>query len=137
LLICTAGIVGYFNIYGTILGEVLTKYNITTNQISVIGSIGNVGGISASIIFGFIIDKSKAYKKLFLILNSLLIVFHSMMTLSLEIFEGHEYLCALIFWTLINICFVPIYSISFDYACELGYPVGKILISYICNLILF
>ena len=70
-LFCTSGIVGYYNMYGTIFGEVIDKYSITNNQISFISSMGNIGGVASALIFSIVIDRIKTYKKVFICLNLL------------------------------------------------------------------
>jgi len=126
LLLCTTGVVGYFNIYGTIINEVFTKYKITPSQTSILGAVANISGIFGSIIFSIIVDKVRNYKVVFLIINGLSVVFHFLMTLLMEVLEpDYTFTVVLIFWTLITMCIIPIFSISMDFVCELTYPVGK------------
>jgi len=125
LLLYTAGIMGYFNVYGTIINEVFDKYGITANETSLIGTLSMIGGIISSIVLSVILDKTKSYKKVFVILNLFSILFHILMSLSMEIFaRDNVYILTMIFWVLINVNVVPVLSIFQDYACELTYPVG-------------
>ena len=126
LLLCTTGIVGYFNVYGTVINEVFDSYGITPSQTSILGAVANISGIIGSIIVSIIVDKIRAYKKIFLIINGMSVIFHFALTLFVELYQDSAFNTLLILWTLITMCIIPIFSISMDFVCELTYPVGNL-----------
>lgn len=125
LLICTTGIVGYFNIYGVVINEILDKYKITPNQTSILGIISNLSGLIGSVLISILIDKLRKYKKVFIIINCLSIVFHFAMTVLLEVTPDNAFIIAMILWTSVTICIIPIFTIGMDFVVELTYPVGE------------
>ena len=125
LFLCDTAIIGYFNIYGTILNDVYSGYNLTDPEIAILGTIANFAGITGSIFFGILIDKIRAYKKLFTILIGLTILIHYSALIFVEYFTEHAYYICLVLLTSLIFCVIPIYAISMDFICELCYPVGK------------
>ena len=46
------------------------------------------------------------------------------MTILPEIIEEYTFIIYLICYTIIEMCVIPIFAISFDYVVELTYPIG-------------
>lgn len=128
LLINTCGTIGYTNVYATIIAEMLDHYNVSALEASIISFIMSSTGFLLSLVVGFILDKTKAYKKSFVIMTLSGLIFHIAWTLSLEIFTDYGYICSLFLYVMANIFTTPIYCICLDYCCELTYPVGKVKI---------
>ncbi len=124
LLICSSSTIAFFCVYGTVLNLVFDQYKITSNQTSMLGTLANISGLLGSLIMGLIVDKFKIYKKMLLCLVGLCMTLHFLMTLLIELFNADAYYYLLVFWTLINFCVVPVYTITMDFVCELTYPIG-------------
>jgi len=124
LLISFTCIIGYFNLYGTILSELLTMYNLNEKQNSSIASISQFTGLLSVLIISLIIDKYKKYKLFFMILSIGSIISHILFSLSLEYFK-EKYFIILILWSCTSICYLPIYTVTMDFVCEITYPVGE------------
>lgn len=129
LMFCDAAIIGYSNIYSTIINEVFTKYGLTDAQVSILGLVANIAGISGSVIFGIIIDKFRIYKKMFIVLIGSSIVCHFLMITLAEIFTENTFLILIFLMTSLIFCIVPITAISNDFLCELCYPIGMICLN--------
>ena len=126
LLISTTCIVGFFNIFGTIINEFLFLYNINDEQTTLIAAISNISGILGSLIIGKIIDKNKKYKFTMILLNILGILFLCTATILLEFIDDkYHFYISIICYTLVIIACVPFYTTGMDFVCELTYPVGE------------
>lgn len=118
-------ILGYFNLYGTIVNEYFSKYGLTDNQTSYVGGVANFMAIIGCLIVSAILDKLKNYKRAFLILNTFGLICHLTMTISLEYFYDYNYIILMVLWTFCSMSIIPIYTCSMDFVVELTYPVGE------------
>jgi MFS family permease len=125
LLISFTCIMGYLNLYGTIVNEYFSMYKLTDDQTSYIAGTANVFAIIGTLIISAILDKYKNYRKAFLILNFIGIICHSLMTLLIELYEEQAFYILIILWTLCSTSILPIYTCSMDFVVELTYPVGE------------
>jgi Na+/melibiose symporter-like transporter len=125
MLISFIFILGYVNVYGTIINEYFSKYGLNSDQTSYIGGIANVIAIISCLVASTILDKFKNYKKVFLMLNVVGLIFHILMTVLLEVFEDYSFLILLVCWTVCSSTILPIYTCSMDFVVELTYPVGE------------
>ena len=60
-------ILGFFNLYGTILNELLTRYDYTEKETSLIGGAANFIALFGVYLISILIDKYKRYKLSFII----------------------------------------------------------------------
>jgi len=125
LLISFTCILGYFNLYGTILNELFTKYSLSEKEMSLIGGFANCLALIGVLLISALIDKYKKYRISFLILNTIGIFSHIGMTLALEYIKNNLFLYITVLWSLCSISILPIYTCSMDFVCELTYPVGE------------
>lgn len=126
LLIVGTFIVGFINIFGTIITEYLSRYDITNDQTTYIAATANLCAIIASLIVSIIVDKTKKYKATLMFLNVAGIIFMTTAGLSLEMLSSkYRYYFAFSLYTLIISSIVPIYTTAMDYVCEITYPVGE------------
>ncbi len=124
LLVSFTCILGYFNVYGTIINGYFSKYGLDEDQTSYVAGVANVMAIISCIITSIILDKSKNYKKAFIILNVIVFISHILMTVLLEVVDN-AYIIFFIFWSICSLCILPIYTLSMDFVVELTYPVGE------------
>lgn len=125
LLISFTCILGYFNLYGTILNELFTKYSLSELEMSMIGGFANILALVAVLTISVLIDKYKKYRTSFIILNTIGIISHIGMTLALEYITNNLVIYVAILWSICSVAILPIYTCSMDFVCELTYPVGE------------
>ena len=118
-------IMGFFNLYGTVLNKYFALYKVTNLQTSIIGGVSNVLGIVGSIVISVIIDNIKKYRKPFLILNIIGFVAQVLITILCEVLEDDAFILVVILWSFLAFSVLPIFTISMDFVCELTYPVGE------------
>ena len=121
-------VVGYFNIMSTVINGMLALYTITGTESSVIYAVASVIGTVASLIISWILDKTKKFKLIMIILAVSGTIFQALFTLLLELVEKKDlnaYAIGIIMYSLINISIISFYSIGMNYACEITYPVGE------------
>ena len=121
-------VVGYFNIMSTVINGMLALYTITGTESSVIYAVASVIGTVASLIISWILDKTKKFKLIIIILAVSGTIFQALFTLLLELVEKKDlnaYAIGIIMYSLINISIISFYSIGMNYACEITYPVGE------------
>lgn len=124
ILTYVACILGFFNLYGTILNELLTRYDYTEKETSLIGGAANFIALFGVYLISILIDKYKRYKLSFIILNIIGIFFYLLFCLQLEFMEKNA-IILLIIWSFASCTTLPIYTCSMDFVCEVTYPVGE------------
>lgn len=118
--------IGFFNIFGTIINQYLSLYHIPDLEITYIAVVGNSLGIIASLCMSYFLDNNKKYKKNFLTLNCIGFVASIIVTLLLELIsDDYSLYIAFPLYGIVYITLVPVFTISMDYACELTYPCGE------------
>ena len=128
LLISYLLVVGYFNIMSTIINSLLDLYTIKSSQSSIIYTVGNIVGMISSLIISRILDITKKFKLIMIILSVSGAVFQAVFTFLLELIEKKDlnaYAIGLVMYSLTNISIISFYTIGMEYACEITYPVGE------------
>lgn len=129
LLISTFFVVGYYNVYGTILNSYLALYGISDNQASIVYGVASGVGIVASLFISSLVDKYKKFKLflIILVLSGTLsqVLFTLLLELSLHHVWMNKYAISLVMYTIVNVLVISFYTIGMNYACEITYPVGE------------
>jgi FLVCR family feline leukemia virus subgroup C receptor-related protein len=129
LLIVSFFIVGYYDVYSTIINSYFDLYGISDSKSSYIYSISCIIGMVSSIIVSYIADKTQKFKIIMVLLAITGMVFQALFTLLMHLSENnkniHAFVTALIMYSLCNAVVVPFYTIGMNYACEITYPVGE------------
>ena len=129
LLIVSFFIVGYYDVYSTIINSYFDLYGISDSKSSYIYSISCIIGMVSSIIVSYIADKTQKFKRIMVLLAITGMVFQALFTLLMHLSEDnkniHAFVTALIMYSLCNAVVVPFYTIGMNYACEITYPVGE------------
>ena len=124
-LVCATCIVGFFNIYGTILNPYLALYLIKDDEASYISAAANGFGIITCLIISCILNKTKKFKQMMLILNICGLVLMIILTVLLEFVKNNVFaMCIILFCFIIGFV-TPIYTTGMDYVAEMTYPVGE------------
>ena len=80
----------------------------------------------ASLLVSIIVDKSKKYKKVLIVLNITGVLVMAVGTTLLEVLsERYALIVAFVLYTITVSSIIPIYTTAMDYVCELTYPVGE------------
>lgn len=130
LLISSCFVIGYYNVFGTILNAYLFLYNITDAQSSYIYALSSGLGIFSSLGISALLDKYKKFKLIIIILSVSGCVLQIMFTFLLELsLKDHinQYAVGMVMYTLVTAVLIPIYTIGMNYVCEITYPVGESL----------
>ena len=129
LLISTLFIVGYYDVYGTIINSYFAIYNITDSQCSYIYAVSSVIGMISSLVMSWLLDKYKKFKLFMIGMAIVGSVFQALLTLLLELSVNHKsvnaYAVGMVMYSLVNAIVIPFYTIGMNYACEITYPVGE------------
>lgn len=128
LLVSTFFVVGYYDVYGTILNSYLAMYDISDNQASIVYGVSSGVGIVASLVISALVDKYKKFKLVLIILVLSGTVSQVLFTVLLELTLHHDlngYAISLVMYTIINVLVLSFYTIGMNYACEITYPVGE------------
>lgn len=135
LLLLSYGLnTGAFYSISTVLNPVyMFYYKETTSQASryagIIGMLLVLGGIIGSLIGGYILDKSKAYKKV--TLGVYLLSFFSMVLFTSTI-HLHAYI-AFITMTIVGFFMTGYLPVGFEYGVEITYPENEAISSSLLN----
>lgn len=117
---------GFFNLYGTILSELLKLYKFSEELNSLIGSLAIGLGLISGIIFSLVTDYFKKYRKFILMLNFCAIISFFLFSLYLEFQNDDKFLITSL-WCFVFVCNIPATILNYDFACELTYPAGESL----------
>jgi predicted MFS family arabinose efflux permease len=63
IAICYALMIAPYNAFGSLMSLIFTPFGITVEQISLLGSASVLVGVVSSVVFGHILDRTRAYKK--------------------------------------------------------------------------
>ena len=124
-LVCATCIVGFFNIYGTILNPYLALYNVKDDEASYTSAAANGFGIVTCLIVSCILDSTKKFKPMMIILNICGLISMIILTVLLEFVEKNVFVLCIILFTFIIGFVTPIYTTGMDYVAEMTYPVGE------------
>ena len=129
LLLSTFFVVGYYDVYGTIINSYFALYNISDSECSYIYFTSSVVGLISSLIISKILDKTKKFKLTMIILGISGTIFQAIFTLLLELTVTHkkmnQFAIGMVMYSLVNVIVVPFYTCGMNYACEITYPVGE------------
>ncbi len=134
-LISITSILVYLGLYGTIINEYFSQYGLTSFQTSCVSCSANFCASISSLVVSMKLDKSKNYKKTFIVLILLGLVSHCIMMFLIEFSQENAFYVLLVLWTCCTSSILPIYTCSMDYVVELTYPVGEAISAGLINTI--
>lgn len=120
----TFGIVnGAFNIYGSLLEEILLPYDISSDQTSLLAASMMIVGIISAAAIGIYVEKTLNYHFVFKVLSVLGVV-QTVGFVAVLIYSP-KFLILLAFIVLMGMLFIPIMPLGFDYGCDTMFPIGE------------
>jgi FLVCR family feline leukemia virus subgroup C receptor-related protein len=129
LLCSTFFVVGYYDVYGTVINSYFALYDISDSECSYIYFTSSIIGLISSLIISKVLDKTKKFKLTMIILGVTGTVFQAIFTLLLELSTKHksinEFAVGMVMYSLVMAIVIPFYTCGMNYACEITYPVGE------------
>ena len=126
ILISYSTIFGFYVLYFVTANNYYTVFGIESKTISYLICLSNFTGIIGSLIFSYLVDRVRYYKKLFVTFNSIIVIIFFYMMIYLETYFSKDNIIILyICFGLYGFCLIPLYSITLDFVCELTYPIGE------------
>lgn len=122
LFIGFATILGAFNTLGTVIEQVTSQYDFTSDDAGMFGAVFIVGGLIGSIIAGVYVDSTKRFKVTIMIIG---VTSLGSMASFIFTLPERDVLLTTIVCGLIGLTMVPILPIGFEFACEVTFPIGE------------
>lgn len=118
---------GTFNIYGSLMDNILHPYKFSSDQVSVFGASLMIAGIISAGLFGAYVERTLKYRNVFWICSLLGFLTIAGFPLSLKFLQDAQkyywlYLCLV---TCQGIVFIPLQPISIDYGTDTMFPIGQ------------
>jgi hypothetical protein len=125
LLVSFSLVLGVFNGLATLVEPLIQPFGYGSDDSSVIGGLLIGLGVLGSIIFGVVIEKTLAYKKVIVCLTLMGVL----MMLSMGVCFYYEMSLTLVGVAMgaLGFVLVPVMPLSFELACEISFPVGEAL----------
>jgi Na+/melibiose symporter-like transporter len=124
MLFAFGTILGSFNIYGSLLDNILDCYGFSTDQVSYLAATMMVSGIVSAALFGIYIEKTLKYYLVFRVLGVLSLVacvgFPLILATAKDNFPLIFLLC-----TIFGVVFIPLMPLTFDYGTDVLFPAGE------------
>jgi FLVCR family feline leukemia virus subgroup C receptor-related protein len=117
-------VLGSFNIYGSLLDNILDCYDFSTDEVSYLAGTMMIVGIISAALIGIYIEKTLKYRRVFIPLGLFGIIQSVCLPLVL-IYKGHSFPLALVIVFLQGVIFIPLMPLSFDYGCDILFPAGE------------
>jgi MFS family permease len=114
---------GSFNIYGSLLDNIMDCYDYTTDQVSYLAAVMMLAGIISAALFGLYIERTYKYHFLFRILAVLGLVV--CVSFPLLVATIHVFPLTLLMTAVMGVVFIPFMPLSFDYGCDILFPAGE------------
>lgn len=117
---------GVFNVYGSVMGDILDPYGFNPNDVSVFGTMQIVLGLVGALIFGAYVEKTLKYRNVFLSISGIGIVLSVIFPWVISgVDDPGKYYW--VFFMLVGcqgLIFVPSQPMTIDYGIDILFPVG-------------
>jgi hypothetical membrane protein len=104
------------------LEEILDPYGITADQTSTLAASMMIIGIISAALIGFYVEKTLNYRRVFMILAILGIIQTVFFSILLKLDAAFPIYLLIVMVQ--GILFIPLMPLSFDYGCDILFPVG-------------
>lgn len=119
---------GTFNIYGSLLDDILDPYNFTPDEVSTFGAALMITGIIAAGIFGIYVEKTLKYRNLFRLCSFIGILTTIGFPLALYFTSQSNIKYYWVYMGLVvcqGIVFIPLQPLTIDYGSDTMFPIGE------------
>lgn len=130
LLIASFFVLGYYNVMGIIINAMTGMYGITVIENNLFYATSSFIGIITSIFFSVLVDKTKKFRLILLLLCLFGIIFQAVFTILLELslrYNLNKFAIGITVYSLVVLVVIPFYTVGINYACEITFPVGESL----------
>ena len=117
-----SAILGVFNTLGTVIDEISSKFGFNSDDSSVYGAAFIAGGLIGSIVVGVFLEITKKFRVASIIIG--ISSFCSSLAMALT-YPLEESWVTTLFAAIVGLTMVPFLPLSFEYACELTFPIGE------------
>ena len=114
---------GNFNIYGSLMDDILDPYGYAPDQVSWLGVALMVTGIISAALIGLYVEKTLKYRRIFWVCSLLGILTTIGFPLSLKYYSD-QYWIFLILVIMQGMVFIPLQPLCIDYGCDVLFPIG-------------
>lgn len=115
---------GTFNIYGSLLDNIMDCFGYSTDEVSYLAATMMVVGIVSAALFGLYIEKTLKYYLIFKVLAFLGLVVCVGLPLILATFK-YNFPLTMLLIAMMGIVFIPFMPLTFDYGCDILFPAGE------------
>ena len=115
---------GTFNIYGSLMDDILDPYGFSSGDVSNLGTGLMVAGIIFAAIFGAYVEKTLKYRRVFLFCAGIGLITTVGFPMALKFLHYSDFW---IFFALVifqGMVFMPLQRLTIDYAPDIMFPVG-------------
>lgn len=114
---------GCFNIYGSLMDDILDPYGYNSDEVSYYGIGLMVTGIISAALIGAYVEKSLNFKGSFRVCGAIGILTTIAFPLGIKLL-GYNFLFFLFVVIFQGMVFIPLQPLSADYACDIMFPIG-------------
>lgn len=117
---------GTFNIYGSLMDDILDPYGFTPDDVSVFGVAMMITGIVSAALFGAYVERTLKYRNVFWLcaIIGLLTTFGFPMALKFLNDASKYYWVYILLVILQGFVFIPLQPLTIDYGSDIMFPVG-------------
>lgn len=119
---------GTFNIYGSLMDDILDPYGFSPDQVSAFGAALMISGIISAALFGIYVEKTLKYRNTFIMCSIIGLATTVLFPLALKFWSGDAekyywmYMALVVFQ---GIVFIPLQPLTIDYASDTMFPIGE------------
>lgn len=115
---------GCFNIYGSLMDDILDPYGYTPDEVSYYGEGLMITGIISAAVIGAYVERSQNYCGSFRICGVIGLLTTAAFPIGMKVF-GYNFWFFLAVVILQGMVFIPLQPLSADYACDIMFPIGE------------
>ncbi len=117
---------GTFNIYGSLMDDILDPYGFSSDSVSIFGAALMISGIISAGIFGAYVERTLKYRNVFWLCSFIGFFTIAGFPLAMKFFsDAHKYYWAyLALVTCQGLVFIPLQPMTIDYGTDIMFPIG-------------
>ena len=115
---------GTFNIYGSLMDDILDPYGFKPDDVSTLGTGLMVTGIIFAAIFGLYVEKTLKYRRVFWLCAVIGLLTTIGFPLAMKFLHYSDFWIFLLLVILQGMVFIPLQPLTIDYASDIMFPTG-------------
>lgn len=128
LLISFICINSFFQFYPVVIVDIFSLYDLEITTTSYLLITALLGGVVGNFFYSWIVDHLRKYRIIFIVLSLVNLITFTLLALLLELLgiqKGNYKVLYFIGCGIYGSCIIPLFSIAYDFAHELTYPIGE------------